>query len=302
MTRAEAQSIIEAHPRRTLVVRFTGRSDSTLRRMACVYYPTGATFRQVPKEKGLLPVWDIEKGARRFTGLDGVQSVKVPNVGGGREVQPHSENNPPGSSGQPTGEQPTGRFRPSSSLAEAQERMDRLFGADAPFVSPAVSAASADTTSPFLDAMPRYPLSSRLLLIGGLLLLSGMLLSGCRSSGGLQHADVHLRGWGIPAAGSLDVHARVDRVCDSSKGGRYRITLYLRGRIRSGFFGDFGGDGLPLWRSRSLSFSAMYRFLAPGSSARQRATARIEGTGRAALDALSNHEARHLRSRLRRCR
>lgn len=80
MTRNQARSLIETHPRRTLVVRFVKRTDGRLRRMSCVYYPAEAecaTYGFDPVRKGLLPVWDMEKGAERFVNLDRVESVKL---------------------------------------------------------------------------------------------------------------------------------------------------------------------------------------------------------------------------------
>lgn len=80
MDRIDAGSIIEAHPRRTLVVRFVKRTTGTLRRMVCIYYPEeaeAARFRFNPAAKGLVAVWDLEKGARRFINLDGVESIKL---------------------------------------------------------------------------------------------------------------------------------------------------------------------------------------------------------------------------------
>ena len=80
MNRTDAKAIIEAHPHRTLVVRFVKRTTGTLRRMVCVHYPEHAArarFRFNPVAKGLIAVWDLEKGARRFVNLDGVQEIKV---------------------------------------------------------------------------------------------------------------------------------------------------------------------------------------------------------------------------------
>lgn len=74
-----ARKVIEENARRSLVVRFVKRTDGTLRRMFCIYYPEAAeraTFRFNPGEKNLIPVFDCEKGARRFISLDGVQSIK----------------------------------------------------------------------------------------------------------------------------------------------------------------------------------------------------------------------------------
>ena len=80
LTSTAAKSLIEAHPRRTLVVRFRKRTTGRMRRMACIYFPEeaeAARFRFDPAAKGLLPVWDVEKGARRFVSLDSVQSIKL---------------------------------------------------------------------------------------------------------------------------------------------------------------------------------------------------------------------------------
>ncbi len=88
MNRTEAKAIIEAHPHRTLVVRFIKRTDGSLRRMVCIHFPKQAEFARFrfnPAAKGLAAVWDLEKGARRFVNLDGVQSIKA----GGKTLTPN---------------------------------------------------------------------------------------------------------------------------------------------------------------------------------------------------------------------
>ncbi len=80
MTRTEALQTIRRHAGDLLLIHFTKRTDGTHRRMVCIYNPEAAerqTFRFNPVARGLCPVWDVEKGARRFVNLDGVLSIRA---------------------------------------------------------------------------------------------------------------------------------------------------------------------------------------------------------------------------------
>ncbi|QXD17019.1 hypothetical protein GQ464_008830 [Rhodocaloribacter litoris] len=80
MTRTEALQTIRRHAGELLVVHFTKRTDGTHRRMVCIFNPEAAereAFRFNPAARGLVPVWDVEKGGRRFVNLDGVESIQV---------------------------------------------------------------------------------------------------------------------------------------------------------------------------------------------------------------------------------
>lgn len=80
MTRTEALETIRRHAGDLLLIHFTKRTDGTHRRMLCIFNPEAAerqTFRFNPAARGLVPVWDVEKGARRFVNLDGVQSIQA---------------------------------------------------------------------------------------------------------------------------------------------------------------------------------------------------------------------------------
>lgn len=88
--REQARAAIEDRPRRILTVRFIKRTPDrngqrALRVMRCVYYPDEAArtrFRFNPRAKDLVPVWDTEKGGRRFVSLEGVREV----ICGGQRV------------------------------------------------------------------------------------------------------------------------------------------------------------------------------------------------------------------------
>ena len=80
MTRTEAFETIRRHADELIVVHFTKRTNGEHRRMLCIFNPEAAerqTFRFNPASKGLVPVWDVEKGARRFVNLDGVHAIRV---------------------------------------------------------------------------------------------------------------------------------------------------------------------------------------------------------------------------------
>ncbi|QXD16982.1 hypothetical protein GQ464_008630 [Rhodocaloribacter litoris] len=80
MTRTEVLQTIRRHAGELLVVHFTKRTDGTHRRMVCIFNPEAAErerFRFNPAARGLCPVWDVEKGGRRFVNLDGVESIRV---------------------------------------------------------------------------------------------------------------------------------------------------------------------------------------------------------------------------------
>lgn len=63
-------------PGETLACCFVKRTDGTLRQMRFRYDPqSAARYGFDPRAKGLLPVFDVEKGARRFINLDGVREV-----------------------------------------------------------------------------------------------------------------------------------------------------------------------------------------------------------------------------------
>ena len=117
MNRTDAKAIIEAHPHRTLVVRFIKRTTGKLRRMVCIHYPkhdAKTRFRFNPARKGLIAMWDLEKGARRFVNLDGVQSIKAD----GRKLKPGGREFAPDRPPKP------GR----ASFEELQAQADELFG------------------------------------------------------------------------------------------------------------------------------------------------------------------------------
>ena len=79
MTRTEAKAAITRHANELIVVRFVKRTTGEVRRMLAIFNPARvdqSTFKFNPAQKGLLPVWDCEKGGRRFVNLDGVLSVK----------------------------------------------------------------------------------------------------------------------------------------------------------------------------------------------------------------------------------
>ena len=116
MNRHTARQIIEAHPNRTLVIRFVKRTDGTLRRMVCIHFPEKAEqtrFRFNPAAKGLIAVWNLEKGARRFVNLDGVCSVKA----SGKKLEPSERRAP---------DRPPTPGR--ASFEELQAQADELFG------------------------------------------------------------------------------------------------------------------------------------------------------------------------------
>ena len=82
MGREAARQLIERaaadRPGEALACRFVKHTDGSLRVMRFRYDPQTAAsgrFKFEPKAKGLLPVFDVEKGARRFINLDGVRSV-----------------------------------------------------------------------------------------------------------------------------------------------------------------------------------------------------------------------------------
>ena len=79
-TRHAARRILNASANRTATVYFIKRTTGALRRMVCIHYPGAAEkarFRFNPQTKGLLAVWDVEKGARRFINLDGVRRIVI---------------------------------------------------------------------------------------------------------------------------------------------------------------------------------------------------------------------------------
>lgn len=123
MNRTDARNLITENARRTLIVRFIKRTTGELRRMVCIYYPEGAkkaTFRFNPVAKGLVPVWDVEKGGHRFINLDGVQSVKI----GGRHLNPKERRE---ADRDPKPRQ-ANADTPWENLEEANREMKELFG------------------------------------------------------------------------------------------------------------------------------------------------------------------------------
>lgn len=110
MKRHEARGLIESNAEKIITVRFIKRTDGKLRTMRCIYYPKAAnkaTFRFNPVAKGLITVWDVEKGAPRFINLDGVQEISA----GGERLEPASE-----------------RSDLPQTLTEANREMEYLFG------------------------------------------------------------------------------------------------------------------------------------------------------------------------------
>ena len=78
MARAWARRMLTARPGRETVCRFVKRTTGELRVMRFRYDPQSAMCGRYgfdPKAKGLLPVYDVEKNARRFINLDGVRTV-----------------------------------------------------------------------------------------------------------------------------------------------------------------------------------------------------------------------------------
>ena len=80
MDREVARRLIERaaaeRPGETLACRFVKRTNGELRRMRFRYDPQSAGRCGFdPKAKGLLPVYDVERGAQRFINLDGVREV-----------------------------------------------------------------------------------------------------------------------------------------------------------------------------------------------------------------------------------
>ena len=80
MGREAARKLIEraASGQRVVTVRFVKRTTGKLRTMRFRYdaeFARHGRFKFDPKAKGLLAVYDVERGAQRFINLDGVREV-----------------------------------------------------------------------------------------------------------------------------------------------------------------------------------------------------------------------------------
>lgn len=75
----EAKKLIATHANEVLIVDFDKKTDGKPRKMRAIFYKEFAdevrhSFN--PDEKGILQVWDLEKGARRFVHLNGTNTIK----------------------------------------------------------------------------------------------------------------------------------------------------------------------------------------------------------------------------------
>ena len=88
--RKQITSAARKRPGKALTCRFVKRTTGELRTMRFRYDPqkvarnkANAGFQFDPKAKGLLSVYDVEKGAQRFINLDGVRTVSKQYAGHG---------------------------------------------------------------------------------------------------------------------------------------------------------------------------------------------------------------------------
>lgn len=75
-----ALSALLAYTRAVCVVYFVKRTTGEMRRMVCIYDPKRSEaqrFKFNPRTKGLLPVFDVEKGEPRMINLSGVRKIVV---------------------------------------------------------------------------------------------------------------------------------------------------------------------------------------------------------------------------------
>lgn len=75
MGRETARERLTARPGTERRAVFVKRTNGELRRMRFRYDPERSTPFAGAEAKGLLPVWDLDKGAARFVNLDGVLSA-----------------------------------------------------------------------------------------------------------------------------------------------------------------------------------------------------------------------------------
>jgi hypothetical protein len=76
-----AAAFIQGNAKQTLIIDFIKKTNGEKRRMVCYWIQNETLHKFNPMAKGLLQVWDMEKGARRYVNLEGVLSIKVQKSG-----------------------------------------------------------------------------------------------------------------------------------------------------------------------------------------------------------------------------